>query len=119
MPSFEALFAALSPCIGNMREEILKKIAQEMCCEFNVHVLVRATTQSTTGTEYRQPDRVPDQSGIWFFFTIILSDVVALIILNATTAKAKPVLLVRDTQSPRAKASNLIVLLCHYLTTPR
>jgi hypothetical protein len=51
-----------------MREEILKKIAQEMCCEFNVHVLVRATTQSTTGTEYRQPDRVPDQSGICFFF---------------------------------------------------
>lgn len=56
---------------------------------------------------------------LFFFFTIILSDVVALIILNATTAKAKPVLLVRDTQSPRAKASNLIVLLCHYLTTPR
>lgn len=63
-------------------------------------------------TEYRvQTDRVADQSGVWFF-TILgctCDFCPHLIIVNATV---KSVLLVRDTQPPRAKASsNLKVFL--------
>jgi hypothetical protein len=126
VPSFEALFAALSPCIGNML--YLLMLRKLLCfllrkCAASSTYTYYYYTQSTTGTEYRQPDRVPDQSVIWFFLQLFSATWLRytcphLIILNATTAKAKPVLLVRDTQSPRAKASNLIVLLCHYLTPP-
>lgn len=116
MPSFEALFAALSPCIGNM---LYLLMLRKLLC-----FLLRKCAASSTYTyyyyteHYRYRVQTTRQgtgpvSATWLRYTCP-----HLIILNATTAKAKPVLLVRDTQSPRAKASNLIVLLCHYLTPP-